>query len=59
VAKLNAEINKALATEEMKEFLIREGAVPSPMTPEAFDKLLHDDIERWRKVGRSADINME
>jgi tripartite-type tricarboxylate transporter receptor subunit TctC len=59
VAKLNAEINKALATEDMKEFLVREGAVPSPMTPEAFDRLLHEDIERWRKVGRSSDIHME
>jgi tripartite-type tricarboxylate transporter receptor subunit TctC len=59
VAKLNAEINKALATDEMKEFVLREGAVPSPMTPEAFDKLLHEDIERWRRVGRAADIKME
>lgn len=59
VAKLNAEINRALATDEMREFLVREGAVPSPMTPEAFDRLLHDDIERWRKVGRSSDIHME
>jgi tripartite-type tricarboxylate transporter receptor subunit TctC len=59
VAKLNAEINRALATDEMKDFLIREGAVPSPMTPEAFDQLLHDDIERWRKVGARSHIRME
>ncbi len=59
VAKLNAEINKALATEEMKEFLIREGAVPSPMTPDAFGEVLRTDIERWRKVGKAADIKME
>ena len=59
IAKLNGEINKALSTEEMREFLIREGAVPSPMTPEAFDKLLHEDIERWRKVGAKSSINME
>jgi len=59
IAKLNGEINKALSTEEMREFLIREGAVPSPMTPEAFDKLLREDIERWRKVGAKSSINME
>jgi tripartite-type tricarboxylate transporter receptor subunit TctC len=59
VAKLNAEINKALSTDEMKQFLVHEGAVPSPMTPEAFDRLLHEDIERWRKVGRDAGIKME
>ena len=59
VAKLNSEINKALSTDEMKEFLIREGAVPSPMTPEAFDRILRQDIERWRKVGARSHINME
>ena len=59
VAKLNAEINKAISTEEMKEFLVREGAEPSPMTPEAFDKLLRADVERWKKVGAGAGIKMD
>ncbi len=59
VAKLNAEINKALAAEEMKAFLVHEGAVPSPMTPDEFDRLLRDDIERWRAVGARSHIQME
>ena len=59
IAKLNAEINKALATDEMKEFLVREGAMPSPMTPEAFDVLIKKDIERWRQVGKTSGIKME
>ena len=59
IARLNGEINKALATEEMREFLIREGAVPSPMSPEAFGSILRDDIARWKKVGQAADIKME
>ena len=59
VAKLNAEINRALGADEMKAFLVHEGAVPSPMTPEAFDRLLRDDIERWRQVGARSHIQME
>ncbi|HUP29389.1 MAG TPA: tripartite tricarboxylate transporter substrate binding protein [Usitatibacter sp.] len=59
IAKLNGEINKALATEEMKEFLVREGAVPSPMSSEAFGEIIRNDIDRWRKVGKAADIKME
>jgi tripartite-type tricarboxylate transporter receptor subunit TctC len=59
VAKLNAEINKAISSDEMKEFLIREGAVPSPMTPQTFDELLRKDVERWRKVGATAGIRMD
>ena len=59
VAKLNREINKALSTDEMHQFLMREGAVPSPMTAEAFGDILHADIERWRKVGKASGISME
>jgi tripartite-type tricarboxylate transporter receptor subunit TctC len=59
VAKLNAEINKALATGEMKEFLLREGAEPAPMTPEGFGGVIRRDIERWKNVARSANIRPE
>ena len=59
VAKLNAEINKALASPEVKEFLLREGAEPAPMTPEAFTALVASDIERWRRVAQSAGIKAD
>jgi tripartite-type tricarboxylate transporter receptor subunit TctC len=59
VAKLNAEINKALATGEMKEFLLREGAEPAPTTPDGFGELIRRDIERWKAVARSANIQPE
>ena len=59
VAKLNAEINKALATPEVKEFLLREGAEAAPMPPEAFTALIASDIERWRKVAQTAGIKPE
>ncbi len=59
VAKLNAEINKALATDEMKAFLAREGAEASPRTPEAFAELIQADIARWKKVAQMADIQAD
>jgi tripartite-type tricarboxylate transporter receptor subunit TctC len=59
VAKLNAAINKALATGETKEFLLREGAEPAPMTPEGFAGVIGRDIERWKNVARSANIRPE
>ncbi|HEX4944270.1 MAG TPA: tripartite tricarboxylate transporter substrate-binding protein, partial [Usitatibacteraceae bacterium] len=59
VAKLNAEVNRALATEEMKEFLAREGAEASPATPEAFAEVIRGDIERWKKVAKAADIKAD
>jgi tripartite-type tricarboxylate transporter receptor subunit TctC len=59
VALLNAEINKILANPETKEFLLREGAEPAPMSPEAFGAVLRTDIERWKKVAKAADIRAE
>jgi tripartite-type tricarboxylate transporter receptor subunit TctC len=59
VAALNAEINQVLATAEMKEFLLREGAEPAPLSPEEFAELVRADIERWRKVARAAGIRPE
>ena len=59
VARLNSEINKALATDEMKEFLVQEGAEGAPMTPEAFAAVLRDDIARWKKVAKAASIHAE
>jgi tripartite-type tricarboxylate transporter receptor subunit TctC len=59
VAKLNAEINKALATDEMKAFLLNEGAEPAPMAPEAFAGVIRADIERWKKVAKDAGIQAE
>ena len=59
VARLNAEINKALVSDEMKEFLLQEGAEGAPMTPEAFAAVLRDDIARWKKVAKAANIHAE
>jgi tripartite-type tricarboxylate transporter receptor subunit TctC len=59
VARLNGEINKALATEEMRSFLKNEGAESTPGTPEAFGAVIGNDIERWKKVAKSANIQAE
>ena len=57
--RLNREINKVLATAEMKEFLLREGAEPAPLSPPAFGALIRNDIERWKKVAKEAGIQAE
>jgi tripartite-type tricarboxylate transporter receptor subunit TctC len=59
IAKLNAEINKALGSEEIRAFLLREGAEPAPMTPEGFGAVIESDIERWKKVAATAGIKTE
>jgi tripartite-type tricarboxylate transporter receptor subunit TctC len=59
VARLNAEVNKALATDEMRGFLLNEGAEPAPMSPEALGNIIRGDIERWKRVARDAGIHAE
>jgi len=47
VDKLNAELNRILATPEIKSFMAREGADPTPSTPEAFARHLSAELQRW------------
>lgn len=50
VARLNSQINLALASPELKTRLVSEGAIPTPATPEAFGQLIVREIARWKPV---------
>jgi tripartite-type tricarboxylate transporter receptor subunit TctC len=50
VDKLNTEIRKVLARDDVKEAWAKQGAVPMPMSPQEFDKYLRADIEKWAHV---------
>jgi tripartite-type tricarboxylate transporter receptor subunit TctC len=50
VARLNAEINQALATPQMKEKIAAIGAEPGGGTPEAFGALIRKDYAKWAAV---------
>jgi tripartite-type tricarboxylate transporter receptor subunit TctC len=59
IGRLNKEINLALADVKMKAQLANLGAVPMPMTPGEFGKLITDEIEKWAKVIKFAGIKAE
>ena len=50
VAKLNAEVRKAMGTPEMKEKLASQGFNVLTGTPEQFSTLLKSEMDRWSKV---------
>jgi tripartite-type tricarboxylate transporter receptor subunit TctC len=56
VEKLNKEINAALADPTMKGRFADLDAKPMPMTPADFGKFVADEIEKWGKVVRAANI---
>jgi len=59
IDKLNAEIIKVLNSADVKKNWSEQGAVPTPMSPEQFDKFLRDDIAKWASVVKATGMKVE
>jgi tripartite-type tricarboxylate transporter receptor subunit TctC len=59
IAKLNREINAALAEPEVRKRLIELGGEPLITTPEDFGAMIKAETEKWEKVVKSAGIKIE
>ena len=59
VAKLNADINKALSEPDVKRRLFEEGAEAMPTSSEQFGKMLKAEIAKWTKVVKDANIKAD
>jgi len=59
VARLNAELVKALAQPEVRTSLLAEGAEPAGGTPEQFAAHIRNEKERLGKLIREAKIRLE
>jgi len=57
--KLNAEINKALASATLRQRLAGEAMEPMPMTPEQFDKYIQAEFATWSTLARERKISVE
>jgi tripartite-type tricarboxylate transporter receptor subunit TctC len=58
VERLNGEINKALATPELRARLAGEALDPMPMSPAEFGRYMQDDIAKWAKLAKARDIHL-
>jgi len=58
VARLNEEINKAIATPELRERLSSEALEPMPMTSAEFAAFIEAEVARWTKLVRERNIEM-
>jgi tripartite-type tricarboxylate transporter receptor subunit TctC len=56
---LNKEINAGLADPKVKARFAELGGAPMPMTPLELGKLVADEMEKWGKVIRAANIKPE
>ncbi|MBT8550277.1 tripartite tricarboxylate transporter substrate binding protein [Polynucleobacter paneuropaeus] len=59
IAKLNAELNKALASPEFADKMSAEAMTLMPMSPQQFGSYIKDDIARWSKVAKDRHIEIE
>src|SRR5262249_60984294 len=57
--RLNAEINKALASPALRERLASEAMDIMPMTPEQFGAFMRADIARWTALARERNIHLD
>lgn len=59
VAKLNAAINESLKDADVQAKYAKQGVEADPMTPEAFAKLIKDEVAKWGEVVRKAGVKVE
>jgi tripartite-type tricarboxylate transporter receptor subunit TctC len=59
IMKVNAEVLKILATQEVKDRLLAQGGVAVGGTPEQLAERIKADIAKWGKVARTAGVKIE
>ncbi len=59
LAKLNAEVNKALASPEVREKLVAAGIEPSGGSAQQFAEFIQSEMVRWAKVAQAAGVQPE
>jgi tripartite-type tricarboxylate transporter receptor subunit TctC len=59
VQKVNAEVNKLLATPEVKDAIHAQGAEPQAMTPDQFGALLKTDYQKWKGIVQASGATIE
>ena len=59
VTAVNAEINKLLATPDMKAAIQAQGAEPESMSPAQFGTLLKTDYAKWKGIVEASGAKIE
>src|SRR5689334_14783846 len=58
VQQLNADINQALVSPDLRERLSSEALEPMPMSPAEFGRYIQNDIDKWSKLAKARDIHL-
>ncbi|KPK19474.1 MAG: hypothetical protein AMJ67_05055 [Betaproteobacteria bacterium SG8_41] len=58
LARWNKEVSRVLQLDDVKRRLSNEGMVPGGGSPESFAKFLRQQVEKWRRVVKEANIKI-
>ena len=59
IARLNAELVKVLASPELRERFTADGSEAISSTPEQFGAFIRDEVQKWGKVVRAANVKVD
>ena len=59
VDKLNDAVSKIASQPDVKQAWTKQGAVPMVMNPVVFDRYMRDDIAKWNRVIKTANIKLD
>ena len=59
VARINKDMNAALATPELRDALTRQGLEPRGGTSADFSKHVRGELVKWARVVKDADLRMD
>jgi tripartite-type tricarboxylate transporter receptor subunit TctC len=59
VARLNAEVDKALRSADVRERMARLGAEPAPTTPEQFEALIQSELKKYAAVVKASGAKVD
>ena len=59
LAKISAEVTRAVHSPEIKKVFESEGATPVGSSPQEFAVILKSEIEKWMKVAKAANIKLD
>jgi tripartite-type tricarboxylate transporter receptor subunit TctC len=59
IARWHAESARVMQSAQMKTLLLHEGSEPVGNSPQEFEKILRNEVERWKRVAASAGIKAD
>ena len=59
IAKLNAELVKALNTPAMQEYFAKQGFAVGGNSPEEFRAFIEKEIPKWARIIKEANVTLQ